>query len=87
MKISIREIQFNAEKAILESLIFHYSELSVSTLVELEELEKRLTKSTSKYVNNVKCRTIVETEELALSLRKKNTEKTESRPRRPAGNR
>ena len=87
LEISIREIQFNAEKAILESLIFHYSELSVPTLVELEELEKRLTKSTSKYVNNVKCRTIVKTEELALSLRKKNTEKTESRPKRPAGNR
>ena len=87
LEISIREIQFNAEKAILESLIFHYSELSVSTLVELEELVKRLTESTSKYVNNVKSRTIVGTEELALSLRKKNTEKAESKSGRTAGSR
>ena len=78
LEITIREIQFKAEKAILETLLFHYSELSIATIGELEGLEKVLSKSTSKYVNNVKCRIILETEELALGLRKKNTEKAEA---------
>ena len=75
LEITIREIQFKAEKAILETLLFHYSELSIAMIGELEGLEKVLSKSTSKYVNNVKCRIILETEELALGLRKKNQEK------------
>ena len=78
LEITIREIQFKAEKAILETLLFHYSELSIATIGELEGLEKVLSKSTSKYVNNVKCRIILETEELALGLRKKNQEKAEA---------
>ena len=78
LEITIREIQFKAEKAILETLLFHYSELSIATIGELEGLEKVLSKSTSKYVNNVKCRIILETEELALGLRNKNQEKAEA---------
>ena len=74
-EITIREIQFKVEKAILETLLFHYSELSIATIGELEGLEK---KSTFKYVNNVKCRIILETEELTLGLRKKNTENAEA---------
>ena len=53
LEITIREIQFKAEKAIPETLLFHYSELSIATIVELEGLEKVLPKSTSKYVNTV----------------------------------
>ena len=66
------------KKSILETLLFHYSELSVASIGELEGLEKVLSKSTSQYVINVKCRIILETEELAQSLRKKNTEKAET---------
>ena len=77
LEITIREIQFKAEKSILETLLFHYSELSIASIGELEGLEKVLSKNTSQYVINVKCRIILETEELAQSLRKKNIEKAE----------
>ena len=64
LEITIREIQFKAEKSILDTLLFHYSALSIASIGELEGLEKVLSKSTSQYVINV-----LETEELAQSLR------------------
>ena len=81
LEITIRKIQFKAEKSILETLLFHYSELSIASIGVLEGLEKVLSKSTSQYVINVKCRIISETEELAQSLRKNNTEKAETNRR------
>ena len=78
LEITIREIQFKAEKSILETLLFHYSELSIASIGELEGLEQVRSKDTSQYVINVKCRSILETEDLAQSLRKKNTEKAET---------
>ena len=72
LEITIREIQFKADKSILETLLFHYS------IAAIGELEQVLSKSTSQYVTNVKSRSILETEDLAQSLRKKNTEKAET---------